>query len=169
MARPQNHPTTPPSPLKSHPVLVVRSAKPFNAETPPELLVDSPTTPNDVFYVRNHLPVPAVDEGQFVVAVSKGARLALMGGQVSHPSTHQAISDAHHTRTHIIITHASYTRTSLIPLQIEGDGLRAVRLSVADLKAKFKHASVTASIECAGNRRKEMKDVEVGLESFAAE
>jgi hypothetical protein len=41
--------------------------------------------------------------------------------------------------------------------QIEGDGLRAVRLSLDDLRSRFRHATVTATIECAGNRRAEMK------------
>jgi sulfite oxidase len=44
-----------------HPALVVRSARPFNAETPPEMLVAAPVTPNGLFYVRHHLPVPKVD------------------------------------------------------------------------------------------------------------
>jgi hypothetical protein len=41
--------------------------------------------------------------------------------------------------------------------QLEGDGLRTVKLSVDDLKARFKHATVVATIQCAGNRRSEMK------------
>jgi sulfite oxidase len=32
-----------------------------------------------------------------------------------------------------------------------------VSLSVEDLRARFKHATVVATIECAGNRRSEMK------------
>lgn len=43
-----------------HPALIVRSEKPFNAETPLPLLTDSFYTPNDLFFVRNHLPVPKV-------------------------------------------------------------------------------------------------------------
>lgn len=43
-----------------HPALLVRSSKPFNGETPPELLTAAPITPVDVFYVRHHLPVPQV-------------------------------------------------------------------------------------------------------------
>ena len=46
---------------KRHPLLRPASAKPFNAEPPPNLLADNFITPNDVFYVRNHLPVPEVD------------------------------------------------------------------------------------------------------------
>lgn len=37
---------------------MVRSAKPMNAETPLELLAGSLITPTELFYVRNHLPVP---------------------------------------------------------------------------------------------------------------
>lgn len=50
-----------------HPALVVRSQKPFNAETPAELLTGKLYTPNDLFYVRNHLPVPAVDPAAYTV------------------------------------------------------------------------------------------------------
>ncbi|XP_063222455.1 sulfite oxidase isoform X2 [Bacillus rossius redtenbacheri] len=46
---------------KRHPVLEVRSQKPFNAEPPLSILTDSFTTVTDLFYVRNHLPVPEVD------------------------------------------------------------------------------------------------------------
>uniref|UniRef100_A0A1I7Y8K0 sulfite oxidase n=1 Tax=Steinernema glaseri TaxID=37863 RepID=A0A1I7Y8K0_9BILA len=43
-----------------HPALLVNSQKPFNAESPPSLLLDSFRTPNDLFFVRNHLPVPEI-------------------------------------------------------------------------------------------------------------
>lgn len=43
-----------------HPALLVNSQKPFNAETPPSLLLDSFRTPNDIFFIRNHMPVPKV-------------------------------------------------------------------------------------------------------------
>eukprot|EP00359_Climacostomum_virens_P009608 CAMPEP_0204913334 /NCGR_PEP_ID=MMETSP1397-20131031/11237_1 /ASSEMBLY_ACC=CAM_ASM_000891 /TAXON_ID=49980 /ORGANISM="Climacostomum Climacostomum virens, Strain Stock W-24" /LENGTH=480 /DNA_ID=CAMNT_0052084547 /DNA_START=903 /DNA_END=2342 /DNA_ORIENTATION=- len=48
-----------------HSALIVRAEKPFNAEVPLELLVDSPVTPNELFYVRNHLPVPKIDLGSY--------------------------------------------------------------------------------------------------------
>lgn len=43
-------------------MLKVNSQKPFNAEPPVTLLVDKFLTPNDLFFVRNHLPVPVVDK-----------------------------------------------------------------------------------------------------------
>lgn len=42
------------------PRLVVRSNKPFNAETP-LAGYNERITPNELFYVRNHLPVPEID------------------------------------------------------------------------------------------------------------
>ena len=34
------------------------SKTPYNAETPLPILADKLNTPNDLFYVRNHLPTP---------------------------------------------------------------------------------------------------------------
>ena len=50
------------------PALVVRSKQPFNAETPVDVLGTSPATPNELFYVRNHLPVPHVDPATWTVS-----------------------------------------------------------------------------------------------------
>lgn len=46
---------------KRHPALIPSSEKPFNAEPPVALLLQDFLTPNSLFFVRNHLPVPAVD------------------------------------------------------------------------------------------------------------
>lgn len=43
-----------------HPALIVNNTKPFNAESPPSLLIDNFRTPNELFFIRNHLPVPQV-------------------------------------------------------------------------------------------------------------
>ena len=47
---------------RRHPLLTPRSEKPYNAEPPPSLLVENFITPNALFFVRNHLPVPRIDE-----------------------------------------------------------------------------------------------------------
>lgn len=56
-----------------HPALVVRTSRPFNAETPAEMLTAAPLTPNDMFYVRHHLPVPQVDAQGYRLKVCKDA------------------------------------------------------------------------------------------------
>merc|ERR1719483_1559867 len=55
---------------KRHPALVINKDKPFNAEIPLSIITDSFITPNDLFYVRNHLPVPDIDEGSYELEVS---------------------------------------------------------------------------------------------------
>merc|ERR1712212_1391967 len=45
---------------KRHPDLVPALERPFIAETPLSLLTDSFITPSELFYVRNHLPVPQI-------------------------------------------------------------------------------------------------------------
>ncbi|KAK6165305.1 hypothetical protein SNE40_022255 [Patella caerulea] len=46
---------------KRNPVLIPSSLKPYNAEPPSLLLTEQFLTPKDLFFVRNHLPVPVVD------------------------------------------------------------------------------------------------------------
>lgn len=42
---------------------------PFNAEPPLSILAENFITPTEFFYVRNHLPVPQIDEGNFALEV----------------------------------------------------------------------------------------------------
>ena len=50
---------------KRHPLLKVLTKKPFNAETPKELSVESLITQNELHFVRNHLPVPEIDPNTY--------------------------------------------------------------------------------------------------------
>ncbi|XP_067880703.1 sulfite oxidase, mitochondrial isoform X2 [Heterodontus francisci] len=93
-----------------HPVLRVNSLKPFNAETPLEILSENYFTPNEIFFKRNHLPVPEVDPKKF-------------------------------------------------RLEIMGEGLKSIQLTLDDLKTKFPKHAITATLQCAGNRRSEMNAV----------
>lgn len=92
------------------PILKINTREPFNAETPPVLLTDNYLTPNDIFFVRNHLPVPVVDPESYV-------------------------------------------------LEISGEGTAPVKLTLDDLKTKFPKYAVTATIQCAGNRRADLAKV----------
>ncbi|XP_049882450.1 sulfite oxidase, mitochondrial [Pectinophora gossypiella] len=53
--------------------LRVKTRRPFNAETPPEHLVASLDTPNELFYVRQHMPVPECEAQTHSVCVVTGA------------------------------------------------------------------------------------------------
>ena len=96
-------------PVRS-PIFKVNTNEPFNAETPPVLLPQHFTTPNNLFFVRNHLPVPVVNEDSY-------------------------------------------------RLQVSVPGMNEVSYSLQDLKAKFPQHTVTATIQCAGNRREELAKV----------
>lgn len=95
---------------KRIPFLKINTNEPFNAETPTVLLDNEFLTPNSLFFVRNHLPVPVVDPNQFILEV-----------QVA-------------------------------------DG-EPIKLTLDDLKTKFKHYTVTATVQCAGNRRIELAKI----------
>ena len=50
----------------------------MNAETPKELLAAALITPNELFYIRNHLPVPEVDPETFRLDVEGEGLRAVM-------------------------------------------------------------------------------------------
>ncbi|XP_071991151.1 sulfite oxidase, mitochondrial isoform X1 [Engystomops pustulosus] len=54
-----------------HPILKINSQKPFNAEPPPELLTENFITPNELFFKRNHLPVPNINPDEFQLIVDR--------------------------------------------------------------------------------------------------
>ncbi len=90
------------------PHLRVLTAKPCDAETP-SMGLEPFLTPNNMFYVRNHMWVPVIEETEHRLTIE------MPDGEEK-----------------------SYT--------------------VADLKARFKPYKITATLQCAGNRRKDMTD-----------
>lgn len=65
-----------------HPSLVVISREPFSAETPATLLTATETTPKEIFFIRNHFPVPppTQDPSTWTLVVDPGK-----SGSVRHP------------------------------------------------------------------------------------
>ena len=100
---------------KRHADLITRTMKPRNAETPEDALTEHFLTPNDLFYVRNHMWVPSVGTGE-------GADL--------DPEQH------------------------ILTIEL-ADGLTK-SYTLQDLKERFPHRSVTAVLQCSGNRRSHM-------------
>ncbi|GAV64276.1 Oxidored_molyb domain-containing protein/Mo-co_dimer domain-containing protein [Cephalotus follicularis] len=89
------------------PCLIINSKEPFNAETPRSALVSSYATPVDLFYKRNHGPIPLVDDiERYCVSIS---------GLIKNPK----------------------------------------KLFMRDIRMLPKYA-VTATLQCAGNRRTAM-------------
>ncbi|KAK3736503.1 hypothetical protein QZH41_009389, partial [Actinostola sp. cb2023] len=57
------------------PTLLVVSEKPYIGEIPTEVLCDDYLTPNERHFVRNHMPVPAIDDNDYRLTLSgKGVR-----------------------------------------------------------------------------------------------
>lgn len=90
--------------------MIVRERAPYNGGPPPAVQRESFLTPNDLFFVRNHAPIPEVDL-------------------------------------------ATYR------LQVEGRVDRPLVLSLEDLARRFERTEITATLQCAGNRRQEMAAV----------
>ncbi|XP_070573052.1 sulfite oxidase-like [Ptychodera flava] len=90
-----------------HPAIIPSAKKPFNGEPPSDILIEKYITPRDLFYIRNHLPVPDVDMKEFSLIIESQ------------------------------------------------DGHKTIELSYDDLK-KFKEYTITATLQCAGNRRSDM-------------
>jgi sulfite oxidase len=97
------------APIDTHPRLRVRQESPLNAEPAPDALRESFRTPNELFFIRNHGDVPAVDPGAYRLTVD---------GLVESP----------------------------------------LSLSLADLR-RFPRITVGATLQCAGNRRRELIEV----------
>ena len=97
-------------PAMRHPALRRNQERPFNAEPPGAILTAQFDTPNDLFYVRNHLPVPKVDKDQYF-------------------------------------------------LEVTGEGIETVKFSLEDLQNNFPQHTISATIQCAGNRRLQMAAV----------
>lgn len=52
-----------------HPSMIVQSTAPYTAEPPASALVAHQRTPNDLFYVRNHMPVPIIKEEEYELKI----------------------------------------------------------------------------------------------------
>ncbi|KAL6876905.1 Oxidoreductase, molybdopterin-binding domain-containing protein [Trichoderma novae-zelandiae] len=93
-----------------HPDLITRTLKPRNAETPEPALATHFITPNELFYVRNHMWVPKLSSDD---------------------------AEAH-------------------VLTVELPDGTTKEYSLRDLKTKFAKRTVTAVLQCSGNRRSHM-------------
>lgn len=93
--------------------LIVRSERPFTAEPPAQLLVREQNTANEIFYVRNHMPVPRIDEDEYELEI----------------------------------------------VDVHGNTL--LQLSLEELQTQFEKSCVQTAIQCGGNRRTEMDEVQL--------
>ncbi|XP_052750154.1 sulfite oxidase isoform X2 [Galleria mellonella] len=69
--------------------LIVKTARPFNAEIPPKLQIEHFDTPNELFYVRQHMPVPQLD------ASKHRLRVVVRGGTSRTKTFEFSLRDLH--------------------------------------------------------------------------
>lgn len=105
-----------------HPILTVNNEKPFNAEPPAVLLPESFLTPNEIFYIRNHLPVPQMDDEEFELTIE--------------------------------IENVKKSQDDSSEDDYEYNTLKT--FSFDDLVQSMNPHDVVMTLQCAGNRRKEM-------------
>jgi sulfite oxidase len=60
-----------------NPNLVFHSYKPCNAETPSDLITTDPITPSDLWYIRNHHPVPEINKDKFTLSIHGNKNLSI--------------------------------------------------------------------------------------------
>ncbi|XP_063616306.1 LOW QUALITY PROTEIN: sulfite oxidase, mitochondrial [Cydia splendana] len=121
--------------------LIIKTAKPFNAEIPMKLQVEHFDTPNELFYVRQHMPVPEVE------AETHTLRINIAGRDDSVTFTLQDLAKFRQASVRAALMCAGNRRSEM--------NKDSVTFTLQDL-AKFRQASVRAALMCAGNRRSEM-------------
>lgn len=114
------------------PRLVTHTAKPRNAEPPNEELDREFRTPNELFYVRNHMWVPVVG-----------------GEEGDEKEGTNAVADADAAAN----VHADEKR-HVLTVELPDGTTR--EYSLADLRSRFAVHHVTAALQCSGNRRSDM-------------
>ncbi|MBV9416504.1 MAG: molybdopterin-dependent oxidoreductase, partial [Solirubrobacterales bacterium] len=65
----REHPRGRPPAAAKDPALIIWSEEPLNAETPVELLSANEITPNELFFVRSHGPIPEVEPANYRLTV----------------------------------------------------------------------------------------------------
>ena len=114
--------------------------RPINAEPPESLLTQSWITPNDLWFKRNHHPIPAINEQDYSLTVNIPLAFAKPSTKSSHASTSTSSlsTDDIHDYLSNNITSKKYT--------------------LQDLKTKFPTHTLVVSIQCGGNRRMGMNE-----------
>ena len=125
------------------------------------LLGEQLNTPNELFYVRHHLPVPHIKADDYRLTV-EGAVQPTAWRRVK-PALLQ-ISSTPVCRHMLPKGDAGHdvgwsSGDSLHVVQPTGEGCRSVHLTLDELKSKFKKHTVAAALQCTGNRRHELKEI----------
>ena len=137
------------------PSLVTRQAHPCNAEPKGADLARSYLTPSNLFFVRNHGPVPVVDTNTFKLTIGRDIFEPLPEdlANAKRDGTGGDFSDE------IFIT-GNEDQVAAGGESVSKDYTKLAEFTLEDLKTKFPKTEVDVTIICAGNRRGEMHQVQ---------
>ena len=116
------------------PILKSYQKRPLNAEAPESLLTQSWITPTDLWFKRNHHPIPNINPKEYVLTIKIPTLLTTSTLSNELPPQDATI----HSYLNKNIQQKEYT--------------------IQDLQTKFKPYTVVASLQCGGNRRMGMND-----------
>lgn len=153
---PDPYGSEPPQSDQQH--LVTRTDCPYTAEpNNAQLLQAGLITPNSLFYVRNHLPAPQLTAEQYrLIVEGPGVGRAAAGGSNSSSGSSAQPASEHNSPS-------ARQQGSVLPAAAASSGSRAsskagrVTLALQDLQQGFEQHSVLATLQCAGNRRNDMR------------
>ncbi len=128
------------------PYMIYVQKKPINAEPPGFMLTDNWITDTSAWFVRNHHPVPHIDEKTFRVALNK----AMSSKSCDVENTSSTASHSHP------VSAVSRSKQQEHPRDTVDNRLE---FSIEDLRTKFPQQTVVATIQCGGNRRSGLNTV----------
>lgn len=129
------------------PIMKVYSKEPINAESPLSLATDSWTTPNDLFFVRNHHPVENLSDKNYYIKIS-------IDNKIKNDQNVQKILKFNQ------IKHQDNKNIQLEnPKSPSFDENSLLLISQEELKKKFREHSVVSTVQCGGNRRQALSNI----------
>jgi cytochrome b involved in lipid metabolism len=135
-----------------HPALRMHSAKPCNAEVPQSLMLDNWITPTDLWYVRNHHPVPDLDASTHQLELELGVCDAAAAEKQQQRILPHPVLKGHFFDPVSPKWRSSIKGGKTAELSVASAGV-SVSLNLTDLQRRFETHTVTTTIQCGGNRR----------------
>jgi sulfite oxidase len=145
--------------------MIVHQKKPINAEPPGFLLTDNWITPTSLWFIRNHHPVPVVDEKNFLLTLQFFDEFDFIDDKKNFDRKNEnnniknckndekndiVYKDKNSNSNNTIDDETAITKAS-----------KTFQFTVEDLKKNYETHTVVSSIQCGGNRRQEMNKLDI--------
>ena len=153
----------PPRPDPTH--LTIRTDCPYTAEPNNEQLLQAGlVTPNHLFYIRDHLPAPILSAESYSLTIEgPGVRSEILlqqkqGCRDDVGSSTSSARSSKSTATAVDILHTpSASSTTTTSSSSSGTKPGKLVLTLQDSQERFPQHSILVTLQCAGNRRNDMR------------